>query len=559
MTAQQTRLQRYVEVIQRANQIAASTQLDDLLDQMLDLIIAVSEAEAGTLYLYDAERHELIFKVVKGSAASEGLVGNRIDAERGVAGYALRYAQPVYVADVANDPRWDRALGELAGLRLRSMYCLPLLLHGHPVGVVQIFNLSFHTVDDPDEVALIQLLCSRLVTEVEKARLLEEARRRERRQHALVEIVSGLTRTLERDELLRQIMAYVCDLLDVEASSIWLRDERRNELVLHVASGEGRERVEDLRVPAGHGIIGHVVETGETVFVNDVRSDKRFYSNTDAQSGFVTRAILCVPLRAPRIIVGGERGVVEGRIIGGAQALNPRDGRIFSDEDVRLFETMASQAATVISLSELYAETESLFTRIIAAITGAIDLKDPYTRGHSQRVSDYSVAIAQELGLPPDMVYRVRIASKLHDVGKIRVPDQILKKPGRLEDDEFAIMRQHPTYGLEFLQENGLLDLDLLRDSWQALAQHHERLDGRGYPNGLHGDEISLFGRIVAVADVFDAITSHRPYRPAMTVEKAFSILRQGAGTELDPACVEALVRARENGQIKTQDERTEV
>ncbi len=556
MTTQQTRFQHYVEVIQQANQIAASTELDALLDKMLGLLISVTEAEAGTLYLYDAETHELEFKVVHGSAASERLVGARISADRGVAGMALRSAAPLFIDDVINDPRWDRATGELAGMRLRTMYCLPLTLRGQPIGVVQVFNLPLDTCDDPDELALIELICSRLVTEVEKTRLLEEAWRRTQRQQALVEIISNLTTTLDSNTLLSRIMTHACELMGVEATSIWLRDAQSGDLVLHLATGEMREHMHASRVPAGHGIIGHVVDTGETVVVNDVTKDNRFYRNIDAQSGFHTRSILCVPMRAPKIIVGGERGEVEEQVIGGAQALNPISNRPFSKDDISLFESLASQAATVIRLARLYEETNTLSTRIIDAITGAIDLKDPYTRGHSQRVSDFSVAIAQELGLSPQDVYRVRIASKLHDVGKIRVPDRILKKRKGLTDAEFRQMRQHPIYGLEFLRENGLLGLDLLENSWQALSQHHERLDGRGYPAGLKGDEITLVGRIVAVADVFDAITSNRPYRPARTVEQAISVLRGAKGTEYDPDCVEALVRAREAGNIKTQDER---
>ncbi|NJN19207.1 MAG: GAF domain-containing protein [Oscillochloris sp.] len=556
MTMQETRLNQYIAIIQRANQIAASTTLDQLLGEMLDLIVTTMHASAGTLYLYDPQRHELIFKVVQGSPESEQLVGARIDADRGVAGAALRSGAAIYVPDVAADPRWDRRIGELGGVPLRTMYCLPLTLHGRPVGVIQVFNLPQETIDEPDEIALVELLSSRLVTEVEKARLLEESRAREGRMQALVEIISSLTTTLDRNELLRRIMAHACRLLNVEATSIWLRDMETGDLVLDLASGKGSEMMEARRVPAGHGIIGHVVNTGETVVVNDVSNDPRFYRKIDAQSGFVTRAILCVPLHSPRILVGGERGIVEERVVGGAQALNPRDNRAFSQEDIELFHTLASQAATVIRLSQLYADTDSLFTRIIDAITGAIDLKDPYTRGHSQRVSDYSVAIAQELGLPDEEIYRLRISSKLHDVGKIRIPDSILKKPGRLDDDEFLEMRRHPTYGQEFLEENDLLKLELLRDSWQSLAQHHERLDGKGYPNGLTGEQISLFGRIVAVADVFDAITSHRPYRPAMTVDRAFEILRAGAGSELDGACVEALISARTHGLIQTQDER---
>ncbi len=556
MTAQQTRLQQYVEVIQRANQIAASTELDALLDKMLGLLISVTQAEAGTLYLYDAATHELEFKVVHGSAASARLVGAHMNADRGVVGMALRSAMPLFVDDVANDPRWDHTAGEIAGMRIHTMYCIPLILRGQPMGVVQVFNLPSDTCDDADEMALVELLCSRLVTEVEKTRLLEEAQRRTKRQQALVEIISNLTTTLDSDTLLNRIMTHACELLNVDATSIWLRDAQNGDLVLHLATGTRREHMHASRVPAGHGIIGHVVDTGETVVVNDVNTDQRFYRNIDAQSGFRTRAILCVPMRAPRITLSGERGEVEEQVIGGAQALNPVGNRSFSADDVSLFESLASQAATVIRLARLYEDTDKLFTRIIDGITGAIDLKDPYTRGHSQRVSDFSVAIAQELGLSSQDVYRIRIASKLHDVGKIRVPDRILKKRKGLNDAEFRKMRLHPTYGLEFLRENGLLDLELLENSWQALSQHHERLDGRGYPLGLKGDEITLIGRIVAVADVFDAITSHRPYRPARTADQAINILRSAAGTEFDPACVEALLRARERGTIKTQDER---
>ncbi len=556
MISSQMRPANLIEIIQRANQIAASTELDPLLDQMLDLLIAVTKAEAGTLYLYEEAGNELIFKVVKGNEASRKLIGQRIGADQGVAGYALNQGEPLFINDVVHDPRWNRTIGELGDMHLRTMYCIPLLLHNRPIGVVQLFNLAREACENVDELAIVDLLCSRLVTEVEKANLLAQAQHRERRQQALLEIISRLTTTLDRDELLDRIMNYACELLNVEATSIWLRDEQEGDLVLHLATGYRHEHMHASRVPSGQGIIGHVVATGETVVVNDVRNDTRFYRQIDANSGFITRAILCVPLRAPQIELGGQRGLIEGSIVGGAQALNPNDGRSFSREDVTLFELLAGQAATVIRLAQLYTDVDKLSTRIIDAITGAIDLKDPYTRGHSQRVSEFSVAIAQELGMDNDTVYRIRIASKLHDVGKIRVPDRILKKRKALTEPEFRQMRCHPRYGLEFLQDNGLLELDLLRDSWPALSQHHERLDGHGYPDQLQGEQISLIARIVAVADVFDAITSHRPYRPARTSEEAIAILRRIAGSELDPNCVEALIRARTRGYVLTQDER---
>lgn len=556
MQTKQLSLQQVIAIIQQANQIAATTELDALLDQMLDLLISVTNGEAGTLYLYDEQHHELIFMVVKGNAASQPLVGRRFSAERGVAGLALRQSRPIFVDDVTNDARWDAEVGEMAQRDLRTLYCLPLLLRGKPLGLVQIFNLDPQCCDDPEELALLDLICARLVTELEKTRLLAESERRRRRQEALVEIVSQLTTTLDQEDLLNRIMGHACDLLNVEASSIWLRDPIRGDLVLHVATGKRREHMVAQRVPEGHGFIGHVVATGETLIANDVANDARFYRQIDANSGFTTRALLCVPLRAPRIELGGERGSIESRIIGGAQALNPHDERTFDAEDVSVFQSLTGQAATVIRLAQLYRDVDTLSNRIIDAITGAIDLKDPYTRGHSQRVSEFSVAIAEELGITGDELYRIRIASKLHDVGKIRVPDRILKKRTALSDAEFRQMRRHTTYGLEFLQENGLLELELLRNIGPALSQHHERLDGRGYPAGLSGEAITTIARIVAVADVFDAITSNRPYRPARSGDEAIAILQRIAGTELDPSCVEAFIRARARGAIMTQQER---
>lgn len=559
MTADQaeaSKLKRFVAAIQRANEIAVSTAPEALLNQMLALIIEVTEAEAGTLYLYDAASEELVFRVVQGDEASRSLVGTRFPSSRGVAGRALREGRPLFIGDVRGDPSWDRTLGELSTLHLRTMYCLPLSLRGAPVGVVQIFNPPFHTIDEADELPLLELLGNRLITEVEKARLLEDAQRRERRQSALVDIIARITSTLDRDQLLDRIMNHARDLLDVEATSIWVQDEQTRELVLHIATGDRHERVRALRVPSGHGIIGFVAATGERVLVNDVRADPRFYGAVDAASGFVTRSIVCVPLRAPAIELGDGRGTLHESIIGGAQALNKRNGAPFSDEDAALFETLASQAATVLRLSRLYDETSDMFLGIVDAVAGAVDLRDPDTAGHSQRVSDFSVAIARELGLPQDEVYRVRISGILHDVGKIGIPDAILAKASALTEDEWAVMRSHTTKGAEMLTKNQRL-ARRLHYAVPALAEHHERLDGRGYPNQLQGDAISQVGRIVAVADAFDAMTADRHYRPGRPADEALRVLRDAAGTEFDAACVHALIAARERGEIKVQRERS--
>src|SRR5690606_12532293 len=152
----------------------------------------------------------------------------RIPANRGIVGMALQSNEPVFIANVERDERWDRQLGELSQLQLETMYCLPLVLQNRPVGVMQVFNLSATAVDEPNEIALLQLLANRMASEIDKARLLNEAQRREKRLSALVDIISQLTSTLERNQLLTLIMNHARDLLEVEATSVWELDEQRD-------------------------------------------------------------------------------------------------------------------------------------------------------------------------------------------------------------------------------------------------------------------------------------------------------------------------------------------
>jgi HD-GYP domain-containing protein (c-di-GMP phosphodiesterase class II) len=550
---------RVIGAIRRANAIAANNDLDALLDQMLDLFVEVASAQAGTLYLHDPVTDELIFKVVKGDPHSQRMVGMRFPAARGIAGAALRERQPIFISDVAADQRWDRRIGELSTLHLTTMYCLPLMLRETPIGVVQVFNLPPEAVDEDEELTLLQDLGERMASEIQKARLLAEANLRQRRLNALVDIISRLTTTLERGELLTRIMNHARDLLEVEATSVWELDEQADPpvLKLHVATGDLGEQLAEVTVPVGQGIIGQVVASGERMLVEDVSKEQRHYKQVDERSGFVSRSILCVPLRAPSIQLGQERGELQSSIIGGAQALNKRNGGAFTQDDIDLFETLASQAATVLKVARLNEDTYKLFKGVIKVVAGAVDAKDPYTRGHSQRVSEFAVAIAEELGLSREQIVHVEIGGILHDVGKIGVPDAILKKDGGLSEQEFVEIKKHPSTGYEIMSQEELRWL--LREELPALLQHHEREDGRGYPQHLAGDQISLIGKIVHVADVFDALTSDRPYHQGRSADLAFSILFKGVGIEFDGNCVHALMRAREKGKLLTQSERAEL
>jgi HD-GYP domain-containing protein (c-di-GMP phosphodiesterase class II) len=596
MIEEQTIPKNHLDLIRRVSQIAASSTLEELLDLVLDLVLEMTGAQAAAFYLYHEIDDMLVLETGKGGGATLNLVKQTLSPGQGMAGLSLQQGKTV---DNFPSP-WDD--GEQQSFptgdehfTLRPHYCVPLLQHDQPVGVIWVFA-PLSPPPEPHESAeqleQLNLLGLLIPPHICRTRQLVDAQRREKRLKDLIDIISFMSAMLDRGQLLDDIMIYIQDLLQVEATSIWLKDDITGDLVLHVATGEQSERIREVRVPANQGIIGNVTSTGKSVIVNDVSKDVHFYAGVDQQSGFKTRSIMCVPLKAPRIQLGDQRGELLETIIGGAQALNKRDGSVFTREDTLLLELLAGQAAIILQLSDLYSrlsqlnnelaqsynETRKMFSGFINGITSFIDRKDPYTRGHSQRVSEFAVAIARQLNrskqaeISEEMLDHIRIGGILHDVGKIGVADEVLKKPDHLTEEEMEQMRMHPIYGIELLKDSDLLRL--LPIEQQAIEEHHERLDGSGYPRGLcgirtdgangngngttHKEGISLIGRIVAVADAFDAMASDRPYRVARSAEQAIEILRGAAGTEFDPMCVEALVQARQRGIIRVQHERGE-
>jgi HD-GYP domain-containing protein (c-di-GMP phosphodiesterase class II) len=190
-------------------------------------------------------------------------------------------------------------------------------------------------------------------------------------------------------------------------------------------------------------------------------------------------------------------------------------------------------------------ENRALFLGTVKSLAAAIDGKDPYTRGHSERVARFSIAIAERMGLPDDEIETLRISAILHDVGKIAIDDKILKKPAALTDEEFEVMKQHPQRGYKIMSQ-----IPAMKDFLPGMYMHHEMINGKGYPQGLKGDEIPMQARIVSVADTFDAMTTDRPYQKAMTLEDALARINDFVGSRYDETVVAALVAACDAGQI---------
>jgi putative nucleotidyltransferase with HDIG domain len=214
---------------------------------------------------------------------------------------------------------------------------------------------------------------------------------------------------------------------------------------------------------------------------------------------------------------------------------------------VHLFNLMSEDLERFVhDLKRAADENRALFMGSIQMLAGAVDEKDPYTRGHSDRVTKYSVMLATELGLPEEEIEKVRIAAQLHDVGKIGIEDRILKKPGALTPDEFEVMKTHTTKGANILRP-----VEQLREMLPGIELHHESLDGRGYPYGLKGEQIPLMPRIIMVADTFDAMTTNRPYQAAMEVDYVVKIITKLTETKFDPTVVAALTALVASGKLR--------
>ena len=232
----------------------------------------------------------------------------------------------------------------------------------------------------------------------------------------------------------------------------------------------------------------------------------------------------------------------------------------FGTDEASLLEAAASMLATHATNIEHFREMERLLISVVRSMVSAIDAKDEYTRGHSERVGRFAKCLTKQLGYSEEACERMYLTGLLHDVGKIGVRDAVLKKAGRLTDEEFAEIKRHPDEAWAILN-----DMEQLRYVLPGVLYHHEQYDGKGYPDGLAGKNIPIDGRILAVVDAYDAMTSDRPYRKGMPQEKAESILREGAGTQWDDEIVDAfmavmpdIIRIRDEYQLKDKVVRNE-
>lgn len=329
------------------------------------------------------------------------------------------------------------------------------------------------------------------------------------------------------DNILHIVREETVKALDAERCTVFVYDRESNELWSRVASGIDGHEI--LRIPANTGLAGYVLKLGEVLNIPDVYADPRFNKEVDRKTGYKTRNLLCMPIK--------DRN---GDSIGVLQVLNKRTGA-FGRSDEELLMAISATASITFENAIMAQEQKRAFESFIRTLSSTIDARDPITAGHSERVSDYSLLVGEEMQMITNDLEALKYAAMLHDIGKIGIREEVLTKDGRLTIDEYLHIQEHARYTYEILKHihfpKHLINVP------HIAASHHEKVDGTGYFRGLKGEEIPLSGRIVALSDVFDAITSLRHYRSRMPFDKVLKIIRKDAGSHFDIECVDMFFR----------------
>jgi HD-GYP domain-containing protein (c-di-GMP phosphodiesterase class II) len=520
-------LEKEMSILRVAGEITNKDfDLNVLLERFLEMLMNAIGAEAGSLLLVDKPSETLNFTVALGKKGRE-LKDVRLRMGEGIAGWVAQCGKPLLTPDVKSDPRFNPKMGKAIHYTTRNIVCVPLKYEDDVLGVVELLNKKGKDAFDESDMKVLQAFTPYISVIIKNAQLFLENRLRIRRLEHLMELSEYVNSTLNLNTLFDKILEISTDTLAAEAGSIMMLDEEKQELKFSAATGTKAEKLKDIRVPVGEGIAGWVAREGKSVLIADAQNDPRFFRKADHKTEFKTRSVIAVPLKT------------KDKLIGVLEVLNKKNNEPFNDDDVSMLEALSNQAAVAVENAKLYANVRELFLNTVRSLAAAIETKDLYTRGHSERVTMFSELIARELGFSGEETENLNLAGLLHDIGKIGIDESILRKPSKLTPAEFGEIRKHPEYAA-----NILATIPQLRHIIPSIKHHHERYDGNGYPAGLRGEDIPYFSRILAIADTFDAMNSSRPYRAALPFSVCLAEIERCSGTQFDPEISAMAVKA---------------
>ncbi len=350
---------------------------------------------------------------------------------------------------------------------------------------------------------------------------------------SLAEVTQAITTSLDINEVLNMMVDTIAKIIGIDICSIKLLDPATNKMSVKISRGLGEEYIKKSPTRPGEGVSGRAIKDRVPVIIEDVDTDERVEPDHVIRSIGV-KSIISIPL----ITNVSALGVLN---------LYTKEKRVFTEDERRLLGIFANQAAGAIENARLFHSLRENYLNTIQALSMAIDAKDQYTHGHSKRVSEIAASVGRAYGLDDNELDLLKYASDLHDIGKIGISEVIIGKKSKLTVDEYDMIKSHPIVGETIIQP-----VPFLKEVCPIIRHHHERYDGYGYPDGIKGDEIPELARILHLADAFDAMTSDRPYRKALSNEVAIQEVKKHCGTQFDPRVVAAFLKVfdPEGGEI---------
>ncbi|RIH83450.1 Cyclic di-GMP phosphodiesterase response regulator RpfG [Calidithermus terrae] len=514
-----------LEAVNRVSGALRTTRTsDEMLSVLLEETLRAVGAERGAICLYQPRSGELVPACARGWS---GVPDLRVRPGEGITGRVFATGEPYFSDDLAADPhRHPGMAGRLPPGCAGG--AVPVRAGAEPVGVLSVLAGPGRRLA-PEQARLLSALADMAGAALHRQQLHEAAVRRVERLQALRAVDRAITSGPDLEFALGVLLQEALGQLGAEAAGVLLFDPAA--LALAPAAGRGFRggAYPASRVRLGEGLAGRAALERRAVLEEDLRA-AAFVRRELLGEGFTGYAA------APLVAKGELKGVLELFLRGPLPA---------EPEWAEFLETLAGQAAIAVDNFRLFerlqranGELELAYDATIEGWSRALDLRDEETEGHSLRVTEMAVELARAVGMGEEELVHVRRGALLHDVGKLGVPDAVLLKPGPLSEEEWAVMKKHPVHAHEWLSA-----IPYLRPALDIPYCHHERWDGTGYPRGLGGEEIPLAARVFAVVDVYDALTSDRPYRPAWPREKALEHVRAQAGRHFDPAVVEAFLR----------------
>jgi len=518
------------------NRIKGLQEIDQAIGSTLDLdeVLELITSGLGDLIAFDSmavlliNGDELEVIACQGFAEPDKIIGLSFPSKPKYPNYDVLVSQkPLSLKNVSEAyPLFHQPVNSGLVGRINAWLGIPLVDRDRAIGM---FTVDRRTEEEftENDIDIATQFANRAAVAITNAQLYERTLSQLRKLEILREIDAAITGSLDLNETLLVVLTHIIQGLNVDAASVLLYDAETRTLGMEQGVGFQSEIRPELTINLGQGFSGQVAETRKPLFIQHIEytDDGHSYPVDLEAEGIVS--FYALPLSAK----GNLKGVLQ---LYSRSKLEP-------DQDWFDFaEALAGQGAVSVDNIMLFVEleeaNEGLLKAYDATIEGwahALELRDQETEGHSQRVVGLSLLLAKEFGFDDQELAHLRRGILLHDIGKMAIPDKILHKPGPLTEDEWTVMRQHPVFAYEMLKE-----IDYLKPALDIPHFHHERWDGSGYPEGLKGEEIPLVARIFAVVDIWDALTSDRPYRGAWSQEKTRQYLRDQAGKELDPEIV---------------------